>query len=260
MVPVAVVTGADGGIGQAIAVRFAADGFDLVVHYLEDKSDRVWRLCDRIERAGRRCAAVAGDFSDAAAAQRPMALALERFGRADVLVNNAAWAPQAAALDQCSPDLLDRVWAVNVRAPLLLCGEFVKQARARRTSGSIVNISSIHACQSVPGHVAYAASKGALGAMTRQLAVELGPLGIRVNAVAPGFVEVDRTTQGRSPADLTRMANRTPLGRSGQPEDVAALVVFLCSEQARHITGQIYTIDGGTSCVLPTHPLGPGDT
>ena len=80
-----------------------------------------------------------------------------------------------------------------------------------------------------------------------------------MNAVAPGFVEVARTTQGRNPADLARMANRTPLGRNGQPEDVAALVAFLCSDQSRHITGQTYTIDGGTSCVLSTHPLGPED-
>jgi NAD(P)-dependent dehydrogenase (short-subunit alcohol dehydrogenase family) len=257
--PVAVVTGADGGIGQAVAARLAADGFDLVVHHLGEPSDGLRRLCARVEQLGRRCAAVAGDFSDAAAAQRPMALAMERFGRADVLVNNAAWAPGAVALDQCSAEILDRVWAVNVRAPLLLSGEFVKQARVRRMSGSIVNISSIHACHSVPGHVTYAASKGAIGALTRQLAVELGPLGIRVNAVAPGFVEVARTTQGRNPADLARMANRTPLGRNGQPEDVAALVAFLCSDQSRHITGQTYTIDGGTSCVLSTHPLGPED-
>ena len=256
---VAVVTGADGGIGHAIALRLADEGFDLVVHHLGAVSARFRQLCERIEQAGRRCTAIAGDFSDASAALRPMTHAKERFGRVDVLVNNAAWAPAALELDQCSPEFLDRVWAVNVRAPLLLSGEFVKQAKARKTAGSIVNISSIHALHSVRGHVAYATSKGAIDAMTRQLAVELGPLGIRVNAVAPGFVEVARTTQGRNPADLARMASRTPLGRNGQPEHVAALVAFLCSDQAQHISGQTYTIDGGTSCVLPTHPLGSED-
>ena len=122
--------------------------------------------CERIESYGVKCVPVAGDFADLAMARQPMARAMEHFGRVDILVNNAAWSPGRVAVEDCSPDILDRVWAVNVRAPLLLTAMFVKQARARRSGGSVVNISSIHALHSVSGCTAYAASKGAIGAMT----------------------------------------------------------------------------------------------
>jgi len=254
-VRVAVVTGVDGGIGEAVALRLAAERFHLVLHHLETMSEQIRQLCDGIGTGGNTCIAVDGDFVDPVAAQQLMARAMEHFGRVDVLVNNAAWSPGRVAVEDCSSEFIDRVWAVNVRAPLLLIGMFAKQARAWSAGGSVINISSIHARHSVSGCAAYAASKGAIDAMTRQLAVELGPAGIRINAVAPGFVEVPRTVQGRAPADVLRMATRTPLKRNGEPEDIAALVAFLCSPEARHITGQSYVIDGGTSCVLPTHPL-----
>jgi len=252
---VALVTGVGGGLGTSIAVSLAAAGFDLVIHRLKSLPDEIQQVQDRVQRLGRRCAAIVGDLGDVAFAERPVSFAIERFGQLDVLVNNAAWDPGRVPLEECSPEFLNRIWAVNVRAPLLLIRAFVRALRARAARGSIVNISSIHCWQSVSGFAAYAASKGALESLTRQLAVELGPHGIRINAVAPAFVEVPRTIDGQNPANLTQVARRTPLQCNGQPEDVAALVAFLGSNAARWITGQTYVLDGGTSCVLPTHPL-----
>jgi len=255
---VALVTGTDGGIGAAIAERLAADGYRLVLHCLHEVSDMVrWRCQDDAQGRGE-CVAIAGDLADAAMADRCVALALERFGRLDLLVNNAAWDPGRVDLEQCTSEFLDRMWAVNVRAPLLLIRAFAGQAKRQANGGAIVNIGSLQAWHSVAGRAAYAAAKGAINALTRQLAVELGPAGIRVNAVAPGFVEVPRTVEGRDPAIVARMARRAPLGRNTQPDDVAALVAFLASDAARQITGQTCVIDAGTGCVLPTHPLDGG--
>jgi len=256
---VALVTGTDGGIGAAIAERLAADGYRLAAHCLHEVSDNLRRRCQGDAPHGRgECIAIAGDLAEASLAQRCVDLAVERFGRLDLLVNNAAWDPGRVDLEQCTPEFLDRMWAVNVRAPLLLIRAFVEQAKRRASGGAIVNMSSLQAWHSVAGRAAYAASKGAINALTRQLAVELGPAGIRVNAVAPGFVEVPRTVEGRDPAIVARMARRAPLGRNTQPDDVAALVAFLASDAARQITGQTYVIDAGTGCVLPSHPLDGG--
>ena len=256
---VALVTGVGGGIGAAIAVQLAAMDCDIIVHRMRPVSQEIEQLQERIKAHGARCVSITGDLGDTFAAEQFVAAAIERLGGIDVLVNSAAWDPGCVELEQCTPEFLDHMWGVNVRAPLLLIRSMVRYLQVRRLPGCIVNISSIHAWHSVAGHVGYAASKGALEALTRQLAVELGPIGIRINAVAPAFIEVSRTTRGRSASDLSQVAQRTPLQRNGQPEDVAALVGFLCSEQARHITGQVYAVDGGTSCVLATHPLHPSE-
>jgi NAD(P)-dependent dehydrogenase (short-subunit alcohol dehydrogenase family) len=253
---VALVTGTDGGIGLAIAKRLWTDGYQLALHHLAASPAGPQPLCEQAAQAGRPCVMIGGDLADASLPERCVALALAQFGRIDLLVNNAAWDPGRMYLEQCTPELLDQMWAVNVRAPLLLSRAMLRAARARSRPGVIVNIGSIQAWHSVPGQAAYAACKGAINTLTRQLAVELGPAGIRVNAVAPGFVEVARTVEGRAPADVARMAQRTPLGRNSQPGDVAALVAFLASDEARQITGQTYVLDAGTSCVLSTHPLG----
>ncbi|MEM6315996.1 MAG: SDR family oxidoreductase, partial [Planctomycetota bacterium] len=177
---------------------------------------------------------------------------LGRFGRIDALINNAAIDP--GRQEPTGQQLADLI-AVNLLAPMRLASGFVASWTRSGTSagGRIVNISSIQARYSRAGRSGYVAAKGGLEAWTRQLAVELGPLGVTVNAVAPGFVDVPRTQALLSPSEHAALASRIPARRAGTPADVANLVAFLCSPDAAYINGELITIDGGSTCQLPSH-------
>lgn len=176
-------------------------------------------------------------------------MALEELGHIDVLVNNAA---VAARLDTVDMDaaLIDRLLAVNVRAPLLLIAALVP-SMAARGRGSIVNLSSVSAVVGTPRRAAYAASKGALDAATRSLAIELGPRGIRVNAVAPGVVDTALWERNRSiPGVIEQIEAQTPLRRWAEPDDIAEVIVFLASDASRFVTGETISADGGMAKTL----------
>ncbi|MEM6312931.1 MAG: SDR family oxidoreductase, partial [Planctomycetota bacterium] len=170
----------------------------------------------------------------------------------DALINNAAIDP--GRHEPTGQQLADLI-AVNLLAPMRLASGCVAWWRRSGTSagGRILNISSIQARYSRAGRSGYVAAKGGLEAWTRQLAVELGPLGVTVNAVAPGFVDVPRTQALLSPSERAALASRIPARRAGTPADVANLVAFLCSPDAAYINGELITIDGGSTCQLPTH-------
>lgn len=234
---VALVTGGRTGIGLACANRLAADGARVIV-------------AQRGNAEG--FETIACDLSDPAVPARVVDGVVERAGRLDILVNNAGvmfeGTVEEAALHQW-----DRTFAVNLRAPFLLIKHAVPHLRG---GGSIVNIGSIEGLGANPRHPAYCASKAGLHGLTRAVAVDHGPDGIRCNAVAPGWIDTDLNVEFieslGDPAAFRREIGRVhPVGRTGTPEEVAALVCWLASDEAAFVTGQVYTVDGGRMAKLP---------
>jgi len=192
---------------------------------------------------------VVADLAEADAPAAVAAQALDALGGVDVLVNSAAVAARLATADTDAA-LIDGLLAVNVRAPLLLIAALVG-AMTARGGGSIVNLSSVSGLVGTPRRAAYAASKGALDAATRSLAIELGPVGIRVNAVAPGVVDTALWARNKTvPGVVAAIEAQTPLRRWATPEDIADVIVFLASDAARFITGETIAADGGMARTL----------
>ena len=232
---VALVTGASTGIGLAVAERLAADGFALA--FATHAADEAARAAfGRVDPRGR-AHWLAGDLADPAVPERLVAEAAGELGRLDVLVNNAGVSTARRALDLTADDF-DRIFAVDVRAAFLLSRSAAPLMR-QAGGGSIVNVTSVHEHVPRPGFALYAAAKAALGMLTRGLALELAAYGIRVNSVAPGAIATERNEE----AD--ELADEIPLGRAGEPAEVAALVAFLAGDESRYVTGSSYLIDGG---------------
>jgi glucose 1-dehydrogenase len=240
------VTGASSGIGWAIAKRLREDGFSLGFHTHTEKEE--YRRRYEELAAGGRAHWVVGDVSEPETCERLVAETLEALGRIDVLVNNAGVTVARPVLELGAEDF-DRIFGIDVRGAFLLSVAAAKEMR-RRGDGSIVNITSVHEHVPRPGFALYAAAKAALGMLTRSLALELGADGIRVNAVAPGAIATERNVE----ADA--LADEVPLGRPGEPEEVAGLVSYLASEEARYVTGASFLIDGGMSQQVVYRPAG----
>jgi len=222
---VALVTGANAGIGWAVAHRLQEDGLTVVFHSREDEE----KLAGEAHR-------VLGDLSDPATPERLVRETVEKLGRLDVLVNNAGVTVNKPALELTADDF-DKIFAVDVRAAFLLAVAAAKEMRTRG-GGVIVNVTSVHEHVPRPGFALYAPAKAALGMITRSLALELGPDQIRVVSVAPGAIATERNTEAD---DLLR---EIPLGRPGEPEEVAGLVSYLVSDEARYVSGASFLIDG----------------
>jgi 3-oxoacyl-[acyl-carrier protein] reductase len=232
MTKLALVTGAAGGIGAATARRLASDGWQVVVT-ARSRMDQAVALAAEI--GGR---AVAADLSQPGATDQLVDAVLAREGRIDALVNNAAGLEQGpdGGVTQAHRDMIE----VNLSSPIALMD---RMRNVMAPGGAIVNISSLNAVRPPVGATVYTATKGGLDAATTAFARELGPGGIRVNAVAPGLIEKPEAPR---PAEIVAMVvEQTPLGRTGTPEDIAGAVAFLLSEDARFITGQVLTVSGG---------------
>jgi 3-oxoacyl-[acyl-carrier protein] reductase len=240
---VAVVTGASKGIGASIALHLAAEGASVVVNYSSSK-EGADRVVAEISKKGGKAVAVQANLADQADIRRLFARAKEAFGRVDILVNNAG-VYQFGPLEEVTPELFHKMFDLNVLGLILASQEAVKQFGP--DGGSIINISSVAATSAPPTTSVYSATKAAVDAVTRSLAQELGPRKIRVNSINPGMVETEGVhSAGLGESDFRKQIEAsTPLGRIGQPQDIAPAAVFLASGDSGWITGETLYIGGG---------------
>lgn len=246
---VAIVTGGGGGIGRATALRLAGEGASIVA--VDLPGDALTEAADAIEAAGGTAIAVAADVTNAEEVAGYVEQASARFGGVDILFNNAGIEGVVTPLDVYPDDMFDQVLSVNVKG-VWLGMKHVADAMRRRGGGVIINTASVAGLSGTPNLVAYGASKHAVVGMTKTAAIEFAPAGIRVNAVCPAPIEtrmmrsIEAGAMPDDPESMKKAVTETlPLGRYGEPEEVAALVAFLASEDATYITGGIYPIDGG---------------
>lgn len=241
--PVAVITGAGRGIGRAVARAFAQAGYGVLVNDIDAASAA--SAAAELRDAGGDAVAAPGDVTDAEVVRSMVEAAVARWGRVDALVNNAGIEPRASILEM-EPAEWDRVMAVNLRSAFL-CTQAVGRVMRDAGRGAIVNMASIAGkAAPLPMRSAYAASKAGMVGFTKEAAREFAAYGIRVNAVCPGVIVTEMTAHARSdPAQMAAWLSGIPLARLGEPDEVAALTVFLCSDAAAYITGQAIHVDGG---------------
>lgn len=242
--PVTIVTGGSRGIGAATCVRLAADGHDLALGYLHDDA-AAKATAERVREAGARCVTVRGDMSEECGVERLFDIAGAELGAVTGLVNNAGVTGTPGRLADISVEDLRRVLDVNLLGYLLCCRRAARDM-AESGGGAIVNVSSAAATLGSPGrYVHYAATKAATDTLTLGLAKELGPDGIRVNAVAPGIIDTDMHAAMGDPDRPALAAAEIPLGRAGQPAEVAAAIAWLLSPDAAYTTGTVLRVAGG---------------
>ena len=237
---VAIVTGASRGIGRAIALRLAQKDNAVIVNYASNEAEAI-SVVQRIQDLGGRAHAVQADVSLAGDVRKLFDTADEVFGGVDILVNNAG-VMQASPIADVDDEQFERHFAVNVRGVFFALREAAKRLR---DGGRIVNFSSTTLALNAPGYAVYNGTKGAVEGLTRVVAKELGARGITVNVVAPGPVETDLFLNGKSEADVQRMAGMAPLRRIGTPPEIADVVAFLTSADAGWVNGQIIRVNGG---------------
>ena len=240
----ALVTGSSKGIGQAIAIRYAEEGADVVVNYNSDPKGAEETVAG-IEAAGRRGVAIKGDLGSVASVRALIEQGWDALGGLDILVNNAGVEVHAPFWDTTESDY-DKVLNINLKGVFFGTQAFVNKLRAAGRGGKVVNISSVHEELPFPNFASYCASKGGLKMLTRNLAVELGPLGITINSIAPGAIETPINAKLLSdPKKVAALTAQIPLGRIGATSDVAGLAVFLASSESDYATGATFTVDGG---------------
>jgi len=239
----ALVTGAQQGIGKAIAVALAREGADVAINFLDDAASAE-AVAAAVRAMGRRAELVQGDVAAAGAPARLVEATVAAFGMIDIMVNNAGIFPRVAFLEMTEKDW-DSVHSVNLKAGFFCAQSAARWMMAAGKGGAIVNLASSAMFGASPRGVHYAASKGGVVSMTRAMAVELAPFGIRVNAIAPGLTDTAQPRYGSTEAELAERAATIPLGRMGQPEDIANVAVFLASGKAAFMTGQTVHANGG---------------
>src|SRR6202012_2777651 len=240
----AIVTGASSGIGQGIAKRLASEGANIVINYAGNREGAAETL-KMVEAAGARGIIVQADVSKVEAVRSLVEKAWQEFGSAEILVNNAGVESNTSFLD-AKEEEFDRIIGVNLKAPFFVTQAFVRKLAAEKKRGRIINITSVHEDMAFPGFSTYCASKGGLRMLMRNLCVELGPLGITINNIAPGAIATPINKQLlEDKPKLNALLGQIPLGRIGTPEDVAGIVAFLASDDASYVTGATFLVDGG---------------
>lgn len=240
----AIVTGSSQGIGQGIAERLAREGANVIIDYIGGPEGANATL-KVITGAGGKGLIFEADVSQVSAVRALVDKAWQSFGSADILVNNAGMEHKSAFWETSEADY-DRILSVNLKGPFFLAQAFVQRLRDAKKPGRIINISSVHEDMAFPGFATYCISKGGMRMMMRDLAVELGPLGITINNVAPGAISTPiNTALLENKPKLDALLQKIPLGRLGTVNDVAGLVAFLASDDAAYINGSTFVIDGG---------------
>jgi glucose 1-dehydrogenase len=242
----ALVTGSSKGIGRGIAVRLAREGADVVINYNSDPQGAEDALAE-VQAFGRRGAIIRANLAAVGDVQRLVEQSERELGGLDILVNNAGIEKHAPFTDVTEADF-DAVLDVNLKGVFFATQAFVRGCQRRGHGGKVINISSVHEDIAFPNFAAYCASKGGIRMLTRTLAVELGPLGISINSIAPGAIETPINAKLlNDPVKLKALTHQIPLGRLGKPGDVAGLAAFLVSADSDYVTGSTYYVDGGLS-------------
>ena len=240
-------TGAGTGIGREVALEFAREGAAVALHYAHS-ADGAESAVAEIEGAGGQAAAFKADFTDVNAVKQLANQAVEFLGGLDVLINNAG-ITMNLPFEEVTPEQFDTLYNVNIRAQFFLTQAALSQLI--ESQGIVINLSSIHAFEAYPEHSVYAGTKGAIVAYTRELSIELAVKGVRVNAIAPGAVEVENHYKVVPDYDPKANGEMIPCGFEGVPLDIARVAVFLASDDARYIVGQTLLVDGGTTSWMP---------
>ncbi len=239
---VALITGGDSGIGRAVAIAFAKEGADSVVVYLNEHQDAK-ETKGLVEKEGRRCVLIAGDVGDETFCRQAVEQTVQEFGHVDILVNNAAEQHPQESIEQISAEQLERTFRTNIFSFFYL----TKAALPHFRKGSaIINTTSVTAYKGSPKLLDYSSTKGAIVAFTRSLSQALADKSIRVNAVAPGPIWTPLIPSTFPPDKVQRFGSDVPLNRAGQPEEIAPSYVFLASDDASYMTGQVLHPNGGT--------------
>ena len=237
----AVITGGDSGIGRAVAIAFAREGADVLIHYLNEHEDAK-DTARYVEEAGRRCVLVAGDLADRSHVKTIIPKAVEEFGRVDILVNNAAFQMSHPSLDEVSDEEWDHTLAVNLSAMFTLCKDVIPHMPP---GGSIVNSSSVNSDMPSPDLAPYAMTKAGIANFTASLAQMLAEKGIRANSVAPGPVWTPLIPATMPPEKVEGFGEQVPMGRAGQPAELAPVYVLLASDEASYVSGARVAVTGG---------------
>jgi len=237
----ALITGADSGIGRAVALAFAREGADVLISYLDEGED-AQETVRVVRAAGRKAVAVAGDISQEAHCQQLVQRAIQEFGKLDILVNNAAFQRTYGSITEIPAEELQYTFATNIFSMFYLC----KAAMPHLKEGaSIINTSSIEAVQPEPMLLAYASTKGAIVNFTKGLAKEMAPKGVRVNSVAPGLVWTPLIPSTMPPEQVSSFGQQSPMQRPAQPVELAPAYVFLASQESSYVSAQTVGVTGG---------------
>ncbi len=242
---VALITGSDSGIGQATAIEFAKEGADIVVHYLSD-SDGADKTREAVQAVGRRALVVQCDVSVESQVEGMFDQAMEHFGTLDILMNNAGVDASGTKVAELSTDVFDKAIRTNVYGYFFCCRRFVQIRTAAGGGGKLINVSSVHEDVPNAGGADYDCSKGAIRMLTRTLALEMAPLRVNVNGLAPGMVLTPFNQAAiDDPKLLDEQVQSIPWKRAAEPAEIARLAVFLASSDADYVTGATYVMDGG---------------
>ena len=238
----AVITGGDSGIGRAVAIAFAREGADVLIHYLNEHED-ARDTAKYVEEAGRRCVLVAGDLSDRAHARTVIPKAVEEFGKVDILVNNAAYQMSHDSIEEISDEEWDRTVGTNLTAMFVLTKDVIPHMPQ---GGSIIHSSSVNSDNPSPNLIAYAMTKAGIANFSASLAQMLAEKGIRSNSVAPGPIWTPLIPATMPEDKVASFGEQVPMGRAGQPAELAPVYVLLASDEASYVSGARIAVTGGT--------------